>query len=167
MKRRSSILPNVREQISTALQEGDVSKLHALTLEGYGKGLVGRSVWTDKARKYLKRLPQILESIRDFHSAILNGDVKKVESSLESDPSLIKAKDEYGLMAIHLAALRNQPEIVFYITNKFPNSIHLKDNVSLMIKLLNTLSKLIWFFLTVWKNSAAYSCSKKSYRHVP
>jgi len=49
MKTRSSILPNIREKITCALQEGDVNRLYDLTLEGYGEGLLGRTVSGENA----------------------------------------------------------------------------------------------------------------------
>uniref|UniRef100_T1JQL0 Uncharacterized protein n=1 Tax=Tetranychus urticae TaxID=32264 RepID=T1JQL0_TETUR len=126
-KRRGILLPSTREKISNALHEGDASTLLELVLDGYGDALLGRASWGEEARKFLKGLPHLLDSIRTLHASIVNGELANVQRILDTDPNLIKAKDENGLMAIHLAVSRDQQEIVDYLLEKFPSCLQLKD----------------------------------------
>jgi ankyrin repeat protein len=71
-----------------------------------------------------------MDNIKSLHASIINGDISNVERILTDDPLLIKAKDENGLLPIHIATAHNQPEIVNYMVVKFPATIHFKDNVS-------------------------------------
>lgn len=131
-KRRGILLPSTREKISNALHEGDASTLLELVLDGYGDALLGRASWGEEARKFLKGLPHLLDSIRTLHASIVNGELANVQRILDTDPNLIKAKDENGLMAIHLAVSRDQQEIVDYLLEKFPSCLQLKDQVSVI-----------------------------------
>lgn len=133
-KRRGILLPSIREKISNALHEGDAGTLLELTLDGYGDALLGRASWGDESRKFLKGLPHLLDNIRTLHASISNGELSNVQRILETDPNLIRAKDENGLMAIHLAVSRDQPEIVDYLLEEFTSScLLLKDQVNWII----------------------------------
>ena len=127
-RRRPVLLPSVQERITNSLYTGDVNELEQLVYDGYGDSVLGRITWGDDARKFLKSLPHLMDTIKSLHTAVINGDVVTVESCLNDNPSLLKAKDESGLMAVHLAALYNQIGMVEFIIEKYPFVITQKDH---------------------------------------
>lgn len=129
VRRRPLLLPSTQEKITSALHGGDAQQLQELVLEGFGDALIGRSSWGEDARKFLKNLPHLLDNIKILHASIYNGDLDNVKRILEVDENLLKAKDESGLMAIHLAVSRNQSEIIEFLVEKYPSIINYKDHV--------------------------------------
>jgi len=53
-----------------------------------------------------------------IHGAASDGDATKVRKLLQADPSLLEAKDSYGMTALHLAAREGQKEIVEFLLSK-------------------------------------------------
>ena len=137
IKRRPLLLPNIQERITTALHDGDAKQLQELVLEGYGETLFGRTSWGEEARKFLKGLPHLMDQIKTLHASIINGDIPNIERILSDDSSLIRAKDENGLLAIHIATAHNRPEVVEYLITNYPQSPQLKDSVRNASKHLN------------------------------
>lgn len=129
VKKRPLLLPSIQERITSALNESDTKQLQELVLDGYGDTLVGRTSWGEEARKFLKGLPHLMDQIKTMHASIINGDIGNVERILADDSSLARAKDENGLLPIHIATAHNQPEVVDYFVVNYPQSIHLKDSV--------------------------------------
>ena len=129
VKKRPLLLPNIQERITTSLHDGDAKQLQELVLDGYGDTLIGRTSWGEEARKFLKGLPHLMDQIKTLHASIINGDISNVERILADDSSLVRAKDENGLLPIHIATAHNRPEVVDYLITNYPQSIHLKDSV--------------------------------------
>ena len=142
-KRRPLILTYIQERITTALHDGDAKQLQELVLEGYGDSLFGRTSWGEEARKFLKGLPHLMDQIKTLHASTINGDLSNVERILADDSSLIRAKDENGLLAIHIATAHNRPEVVDYFIANYPQCLQLKDSVSLTSK-----ERLVFIFQT-------------------
>ncbi|XP_023231075.1 GATA zinc finger domain-containing protein 14-like [Centruroides sculpturatus] len=117
----------VMEKITSTLQKGDIEMLKEIVLEGYGKHLLGRTSWNEDVRQYLKTLPQYLATIRSLQEAVIAGDINTIEKRIKDDEKLLKSKDESGLTPIHLAIIHNKPEIVNYLTAKYPIVLNLKD----------------------------------------
>lgn len=137
MPHRRLLLPSVKDKIAKAINKGDVDCFLELTLEGFGDALLGRTCFNEEGRKFLKNLPNLLDNIKVLHTSIINDDLNNVKQILDSEGSLIRAKNENGLMAIHLAITKNRPKIVEYLMNKFPITIHLKDQVNIIMMLTN------------------------------
>lgn len=70
------------------------------------------------------------------HHAIREGslaDMKKMladENETGSGKLLAIGKNSYGRCALHIAVLCQQEEIVDFIANTFPETLHIGDNVS-------------------------------------
>ena len=52
------------------------------------------------------------DSVQNFSSALTAGDVEKVSTLLDADPSLLELRDGEGLTPIHYAARKNRAEII-------------------------------------------------------
>lgn len=140
-KKKTVLLPSIQEKITSALNNGDSRQLNELVLEGFGDALFGKTSWGEDARKFLKGLPLLMDNIKSLHASITYGDLNNVDRILNINPSLLRSKDELGLMPIHLATESNQYHIVYYFAEKYPSSVFLKDNVSwlqLNLSFLNT-----------------------------
>ncbi|CAG2100231.1 unnamed protein product [Medioppia subpectinata] len=111
-KKRPILLANTQERICQALHDGDAKHLQELVLEGYGDSLYGRTSWGEEARKFLKGLPHLMDQIKTLHASVIKGDIPTIERILSDDSSLIRARDENGLLPIHMATAHNQPEVV-------------------------------------------------------
>lgn len=54
------------------------------------------------------------------------------ENDTGSGKLLAIGKNSYGRCTLHIAVLCQQEEIVDYLANSFPDSLHIGDNVSLL-----------------------------------
>ncbi|XP_074595598.1 uncharacterized protein LOC141850780 [Brevipalpus obovatus] len=128
MPHRRIMLPGIKDKIISSLNDSDINGLLDLTMEGFGDSLVGRTCWGEEGRKFLKNLPHLLDCIRTLHTSIFNGELNHVKKLLQYDSNLLRAKDETGLMAIHLAVSREQTEIVQYIIKNYPFTLQHRDH---------------------------------------
>jgi hypothetical protein len=76
-----------------------------------------------------------LQKLRDdIHSAIRLGDPLKVRELLEVNGEgarlLALGKNTTGRCSLHIAVLREYPEIVQYLAKTYPETLTLGDNVS-------------------------------------
>ncbi|XP_022646610.1 serine/threonine-protein phosphatase 6 regulatory ankyrin repeat subunit C-like isoform X2 [Varroa destructor] len=118
--RSQSLLANqISERITTALQKGSVPLAQELVIEGYGKHLVGRTSWNEELRHYLRQIPTQLVSIENLHRAASTGDVQMLAIISNRDDALLRARDENGYQAIHIATINRQPEVIEYIAKNY------------------------------------------------
>lgn len=52
------------------------------------------------------------DSVQDFSAALTAGDVEKVSTLLDAEPTLIELRDGEGLTPIHYAARKNRAEVI-------------------------------------------------------
>ncbi|KAG8192459.1 hypothetical protein JTE90_017989 [Oedothorax gibbosus] len=117
----------VLERMTTALQRGDVDLLQELVLEGHGKHLLGKTSWHEEVKTFLKELPAYLNSIQSFHEAIQRNDLDIVRDHISANDKILKARDDFGSMPIHLAAMTEPSDVLQYFAKNFPNLLNLKD----------------------------------------
>ncbi|OQR71530.1 hypothetical protein BIW11_10931, partial [Tropilaelaps mercedesae] len=125
--RSQSLLANqISERITTALQKGSVPLAQELVMEGYGKHLIGRTSWNEELRHYLRQVPTQLISIENVQRAASRGDVQTLAALSNRDDALLRARDDNGYQAIHIATVNKQPAIVEYIANNYPQYLTAK-----------------------------------------
>ncbi|XP_018494867.1 uncharacterized protein LOC100901587 [Galendromus occidentalis] len=125
--RSQSILANqISERITTALQKGSVPLAQELVMEGYGRHLIGRTSWNEELRHYLRQVPTQIISIENVHRAVETGDLETVIISSNRDDALLRARDENGYQAIHIAVVNRQANVVEYIANNYPQYLTAK-----------------------------------------
>ncbi|XP_011496790.1 PREDICTED: uncharacterized protein LOC105361346 isoform X2 [Ceratosolen solmsi marchali] len=123
---------------------GETDKLVELLMEGYdhildtqddGKNIL--RIADDEKNKstveFLKSISNFMKLRDGIHSAIRSGDPVKVRQLLEVNGEgarlLVLGKNATGRCALHIAVLREYPEIVQYIANTYPETLCLGDNL--------------------------------------
>lgn len=129
-KGRRIVPPGVREKIQTALHSGNVSQLQELMIDGHGHELAGRTSFVEDARRFLKTVPQAMETIRELQESVINGDRTTVERILAEQPLYARARDSNSFTLMHLAVVGGHLSLVNYFAEHFSSMINLKDNVS-------------------------------------
>lgn len=129
-KTRRHIQAAIREKINSALHSGNMGQLLELVLNGYGQELMGRTSFGEEARRFLKTIPNFMESIREVQEAVINGDVDSVERMIGENGQLARARDSNSFTLMHLAVIGGHLSLVNHFAQHFPHIINLKDNVS-------------------------------------
>jgi ankyrin repeat protein len=58
------------------------------------------------------------DTLQDFSAALTAGDVKKVSTLLDVEPSLLELRDGEGLTPIHYAARKNRAEVITLLVER-------------------------------------------------
>ncbi|CAG0919072.1 unnamed protein product [Notodromas monacha] len=122
--------------------EGKRSEIYHLLMEGYDhiidvKNLDGLTAYEAANKKGQDKTVELLSGIEPFsdlrnilHSAIRNGDLRRVKETLTDGASqLAIAKSNYGRTALHIATLTEYMDIVEFLVQNFPETVSLQDNM--------------------------------------
>ncbi|KPM11496.1 ankyrin repeat domain containing protein 37, partial [Sarcoptes scabiei] len=119
---RRHLQPAIREKINNALHSEE------LLLDGYGPELIGRTSYDEEARKFLKSVPHLMDTIDELHKTSINGDQENVMKILRKNQHLARTRDGNGFTPFHHAIIKNHLDLVNYFVEHFPWLINLKDN---------------------------------------
>ncbi|XP_076180840.1 uncharacterized protein LOC143153464 isoform X2 [Ptiloglossa arizonensis] len=111
------------------LQRGELEKLEHVVLEGRGARLLGEHSPDIRTRVFLKGLPNYLTKISYVHDAVTRGSLAETQRliSEESKKKLAIAKDPAGTPLLHKAVYYDQPDIVEWLVQNYPTTVHQKD----------------------------------------
>lgn len=77
-----------------------------------------------------RQIPTQLVSIENLHRAASTGDVQMLAIISNRDDALLRARDENGYQAIHIATINRQPEVIEYIAKNYTQYLTSKTPVS-------------------------------------
>ncbi len=63
----------------------------------------------------------------EIHEAVKNGDVAKVRTILDNDPSMLTAKDDIGKTPLHWAAGKNQLEVMKVLLDEYNINVNIRN----------------------------------------
>ncbi|XP_033220380.1 uncharacterized protein LOC117174999 isoform X2 [Belonocnema kinseyi] len=111
------------------LYRGEIEKLEHVVLEGRGSRLLGERSPDLRTRVFLKGLPNYLTKISQIHDAVVRGSLSECQKLLSEEPKkkLPLAKDSTGTPLIQKAVYYDHQDIVEWLTQQFPATVHQKD----------------------------------------
>jgi ankyrin repeat-containing protein (fragment) len=115
--------------LQTWLENGDLDSIEAAIFEGHGETIKSQaeSIANANVQQYLEhKLPKIINKIRMIHVAVSCGDLHGLEHYLNKKEYAF-AKDQFGLSPLHKATIFGHEDVVQYLLDNFPETVHSKD----------------------------------------
>uniref|UniRef100_A0AC35TST0 ANK_REP_REGION domain-containing protein n=1 Tax=Rhabditophanes sp. KR3021 TaxID=114890 RepID=A0AC35TST0_9BILA len=114
-------------QIDEWLNQGNISALEQIVLDGRGHLLVEKSSLNTSSQEFLQGLAPYIMKIQTIHKAVEEGDVRRLKSLIDR-PLLATARDKNGMSVLHKALLHGQTNTVRYLLGKYPQIVNLTDH---------------------------------------
>ncbi|XP_013382703.1 uncharacterized protein LOC106153356 isoform X2 [Lingula anatina] len=124
--------------------DDQIEKVEQLILEGYdhildiqGVTKKGRRMHTRELAemkqlkdmiKLLDEIPEYEREIKVMHSAIENADIKTISKKAQ-EKRIAWGTDRGGRSLMHKAIVYEQPNVVDFLSQQFPNMVYMKDNL--------------------------------------
>jgi hypothetical protein len=117
--------------IRTWVKNGDLEKLENVVLEGQGARLLGlmESTGDAKVKTFLKSIPGYMAKVDLIHESVVRGSLRETQALIDKR-KLAGARDAVGRGIAHKAVLYGHRSLLEWMSRKYPETIHLKDNVS-------------------------------------
>lgn len=114
------------EAVETYIQNSDMESLVNLVLKGRGHELVDRQSPNPEIQEFLNNVPAYMAKIASIHNSANTGNMRDLQSLLDRK-RLAEAQDTVGRGPLHHAVLGNNPQVVRYLVNGYPQCIDLTD----------------------------------------
>lgn len=111
------------------LEKGDLVSIEAAIFEGYGEFIKSKAenVANVDVQTHLKQnMLKIINKIRVIHVAVSCNDLHGLEHHLDKREYAF-AKDQYGLSPLQKAVIFGHKDVVQFILDHFPETVHCKD----------------------------------------